>query len=972
MTKISWSKNGFIAYTDVKSPFMLCMSYLECLDGRRWQMAPPIMIDVGASINQFHTNALSNNKVNGRSVSGLQIQKVTWNGTGTDLAIADSLGNISIFIAGVELTNSPNSSTPSFAMTLLTNMEIIYYDEQGVSQVNSLKWLNLNKPIIANVPAVKVETTKDTTVSSGCAARQGAFVEDANWNAYSYGVHQYKPYGTSHPIGAKHALFVVRDHGDITLYYQGEHGLAYYRCSAVLPECSYVNCSSIGFTRDGDIIVAVYSKLEKTIQVYRCTIDWGYLIDAAEQQKRNPSYTTPGEVKQSKLPSLSVELLQVEPVLEIDESGRLQTLKHMSIVSPNYNSNTELDFLIGYESTTNDDEEVSTKIYRYQMANDQKIHILSAFLKIGESDKQFQDSLPRDYSIRLKQVATYKGSILNIEFYNSDLFVVLTFTNGEIKVVNRINFKELLSPEQLVVDGAIKFPSTALMLNDAGFQFPKLDMEKDDIIETSFSPNLTSLVSLNRNTNQLHFYNMKRKLDCSLKGFMFITCVAMAFRYSYSCFTNTSCEDLFCCIHEEVARIAPHCDVDKLNLGIIQETHRSINFNIDFGREHVDKLLGSPPLQRLLSLQFSLSLYHGWKSSKSAAIANVILNIRTVGFALMYATRSMVMYANKVSKRGTMFATEDSKFQAESVVSCLGPIKWFMDFCVALTQQFIELDSQLKLKKSTSGDEFVAVPIVLGKIPRYFMMYCVSYIRRLYDFTKQSIEKIEPNATLYKIENNTLELSQVKPFTKPLLEVFYSLKSILEESPVSLEAIDKFLNHVDEELKTEYYTRFGTGETRSLGTEQSLVFSGEIPSIFLNSPSILEMLNNKYSKFLCDNLSDTYFYDTEWLRLEFVKKQLQNPSGPTVHCRTDLTRTEQTQENNHSIPNDNSRVDDLRKLVFPYEVNVKKCTRCCSVSQLHEPISFGVSPVSIWLMAFQRSCICGGYWVHRNGPSASE
>ncbi|ODQ79119.1 hypothetical protein BABINDRAFT_162181, partial [Babjeviella inositovora NRRL Y-12698] len=353
---ISWSKHGFVAYVPQEhgTAHNLCLTYLETAPGETWQLAPPQNLVVRAP----GQHASPEPRAEPRAEAFPRLDVLSWSLSGTDLAAIDVHGNMTMLIAGAER----NLTQPGYSSSSYNRLEIIYQDtaaqaalvtttnnsfdlvlqqsaatpavraplgsyvqrylEDSPSKVIAFKWLNLDKPIIACHPAVRMETTADAMsynvaaslnaqIRTEAARSTGLAVETEipvpNY-AYTYGVQQYKAHGPMHPVPNKQACLAVRRNGEVVLWYQGEHGLDYHRMTRALDAAStdhWLSHTAIGFQRDGLIIVATFSNQTREVRLYRVTVNWGYLVTSSVNQLKSPAYQTPDD-KKLPLPALTV------------------------------------------------------------------------------------------------------------------------------------------------------------------------------------------------------------------------------------------------------------------------------------------------------------------------------------------------------------------------------------------------------------------------------------------------------------------------------------------------------------------------------------------------------------------------------------------------------------------------------------------------------------------------------------------
>lgn len=489
---ISWSKNGFIAYASPqdKDSNNLLLTYLENIDGKSWQLALPQTINIRLDNNQMP-----------------EISFVSWSNLSTDLAISDVYGNFYILLAGVGLlvekgesersdvkngnhgyaangsngnsnttknsgsngskprkpsSNSPPSPAkpaPSYELTSYNHMEMIYRDiicpnpvgsstssssTSVQSKIITFKWLNIEKPLIINKPASLI--TLDSK-------NQSPFI-------YSYGVSQYQVHGVTHPIPTKQACCGLRENGEFTLYFQGEHKVEYHKIRASLSdEQMVISKGSIGFTNDKEIVVTAYDLISNKILSYIVTVDWGFLVESAKRQKIDPPFHTPKESQRT--PRLIVK--RVDEMYPIVRYGDI--LKQSEV-----NKNDEVKTENGVKNENGDaniakNSNIFVKQEKDKLIDDDLMDV-DAFMNMDgddmDVDVEVKDEVKAVEPARSPSPAPseisqlHLSNLASIEVIsatadnNSNLDIFITYTSQLSSTIYRYNLK----PEIATISGA--------------------------------------------------------------------------------------------------------------------------------------------------------------------------------------------------------------------------------------------------------------------------------------------------------------------------------------------------------------------------------------------------------------------------------------------------------------------------------------------------------------------------------------
>lgn len=980
---ISWSNHGFIAYTSSNPKHNLLLTYLENVDGSTWRLAKPQRITV----------EIGNSKVP-------ELNLLKWSSLSTDLAVADIYGNFFIFLAGVGLierdqksdqkngngsningsSSSGSVNSPSYELTSYNHMEMIYQDVIPNNPINNghsivaFKWLYIEKPQMINQPANLVNLTNE---NSGNNSNSPV--------AYTYRVSHFQPKGVTHPIPTKQACLALRKNGNITLYYQGEHKVEYHKLSTQLcDEAVVLSKASIGFNKDKEVIVCLYDTLSSKVITYSITIDWGFLIESAKRQKADPQFNTPKEAQRP--PSLIVKKIHEMKVLsnfiaslekEVDSDQmdidndtdipvEIGYLESIDVMSPTSDNESELDILMTYTINCKDKMK-STRIYQYRLTDamdfiTDAFDVLAARKNLGNSN----ETSTKIQNLTVQGILQRPARLLSMEQSQSDQYVLMHFDDGRIDVLHRLSLTLANGKKSLQKVP----PATISTIFDVGFDFLKIKNANQNLV--AVSPNLTSMVCINLKDDvpQLHVVEKVSNLEITPQV-LYTTAVAFAYRHAESCYSNSCSDDLMVLIREEIKRITHELrNIRKENLKnediiinrfvgtILSESHKAVNFQLDaFSKESFDKLLSNPPLQKLLSLQLILGEVQE-KNHVISDIAWIILNLRSTSFGIMFLLSSIIRQMSK--KRATQDSLQDSIVRAECIISLVGNVKWFIDLVTYIYQELFQLSFYLQDPSNSllNLQNSIALPIILSKVPRLFLMYALSSIGK----TNEILKKLHKDLT----DSNKL-------FT-PMKEALNRFFNIYNQATSTLNSFEGFLRECDAYITKEIAAKLASKTSgESLKLEQKLVCQGELTE---DMQQIARVLIKRHSVNLAQHtkVSELFFYDVEWLGIginNLSKSKKLNIEGSSVANKFPIA---QDTSKPRLYYNEKECIDALRKIVinmagYPFlksnSGKLRKCTRCRSVSLVTDPLVFdNPGSIGLWTMVFQRACICGNSWVN--------
>lgn len=939
---VSWSRQGHIAYTldsEISSDATntptanLRITYLECMDGKHWQLAPPTVFDINTLLQETESNQIL--KVSAPT------NFVCFSNTGWDLFTADVDGHVTILVTGIKKVRNdkPNNNLSSeqdinhnilqvqYSRTSFNTCEIFYSDYNKISaeelkkvnlngkgnQIICMKWLNLDKSVISNIPAIRIQQNAENQVLNGCASKMGAASDDASGFYYRYNAQQHKSYGAVHPLSTKQACIALRRNGEICLFHQEEHGIEYDKVIANLNhdkpynDRALLEKASIGFQKDGRIIVAALYEFSKCINFYEIVINWNYLDKAAKLLAENPNYRVP--TNERILPKINVKKIYQKTLDNLLEG---YSFSNIDLISPNFESDSLMDVLLTLENKRIYSTDMAKSvIMRYQLENDLLVNTTCQGFKdiASKNNIDISSNLQDSYNLKYIQSLSINDSIINLELLHLDMYIAIVLAGGKVTIFERKTMNEVVNKfKPLNNTDTQELPEMIYSLLDAGFEFAKM---KKQPIYCTLSPNTCAYVNLpidgkllevscltSTNVNPDYYSGAK-------KGLLLAKAAALALRHTTACYFGYFTDDLVATMRNDLMITAKMVNDNysyRLMISIVQEAHRAINLNIDIPPEQSDKMTQNQPLQRLLTLQLSLGTSENWRKTRSGKIALALVNLRYVASSIMYTIHTIYSNMQRFARKG--FPTTDTllnaKMREECILSVIGVIRWCLDYVVLLSQELLELDSAFKSQNPKVIEKLIknsiVMPLMLGKIPRAFLVFSIANIRRLFSFIQKFVEKNDSNLTAKITSENPLGAFDViedllisndvsviqKKFggngrsgsgansktgkaivTLPTIEAYYRLGLMIKRLPVSLIAFEKFLSEADGPLRN-----MKLDPPMSLAVEQQIVCQGYVSKNFIEAMKKLsEVFSKSVLNYSGTKMSDLYFYDVSWLGL---------------------------------------------------------------------------------------------------------
>lgn len=931
---ISWSKNGFIAFSTPGGSSNLSVTYLENVDGASWQLAPWQQLTI---------------KPTADSIAVPELTLVSWSSLSSDLAVGDVYGNLYVMLTGVGVApGDSGGAAPGYELTSYNHLEMIHRDilnhtpalaPNPSAQIVAFDWLYVDKPQLVSKPA--------RASGGGGAAASGATANGANGAAnggsagangaatpsYSYDVFQHHPTGLAHPIPTKQAAVCVRANGQFTLYYQGEHKVEYHKLAVQLDShrASPVRFTraDVGFTADGAVIVCAYDAISGTVRTYSVRVGWGFLADSSQKQKVDPHYNTPKDHQHP--PTLAAELVH-----EMDPRGPLAAVPapeavcdpvpaSIDIISPDANCRNT-DVLLSYDTYA--EASKYTTVFRYRVDAE----------SAGHAWERAAAAANPDTTLTIVGRLT-ASSITSITPW---LNLLVVTAGGRVWVVDRqmlgldldLNLGPNLGPVSSSTASSTTSSTEITSLFDVGYRVPAPAPSDTDLILVAVSPTMASVayIDISNGTSTLEY--LQPPENPSPESWP-ATAAALALHHAYACYSNTCSDDLAVLMGRAVESAAPNNDVPAAVASLLAQCHHAIHFHLDsFSKDSVDKLLSNPPLQKLLSLQLVLGELPLCRGTNMSDIAWVVLNLRTTCFSIMFLLSSI--YRQILKKKPSEDSLQDSVVRGEKILLLTGPVRWLVDLVVYLNQELIHAGAPGAALGRALGPG-LAVPLILSKVPRLFLMYALSSIAKTVEVLK-------------KLHHDLNEANKLFTPMKESLNRFFTASS---QSPVNVAVFETFLRECDAHMA-------GQGTKGGLAAEQSLVCRGEVP---VDMEELSRWVVTKHGAYATRDLkvAEIYYYDVSWLDVGRASTRARVDGGGTGTGGGDVAPGPKKFVPRLAFPS--GLVDGLRKNLIGDPTGLRRCTRCRTVSLENDPLVYGGGAVGLWSMVFQRTCVCGNAWV---------
>ncbi|PWY81960.1 mediator of RNA polymerase II transcription subunit 16 [Aspergillus heteromorphus CBS 117.55] len=626
--KIAWSKLGCIAYISQDSS-KVNVRHLQCRpsDGK-WALSE-------------ETPLLPITEANG----GHPLAHLSWNEAGSELAVIDLSGRISIYSIPISLNSVNGLRQPAF-------------DPDDGSQIVGMMWLNTQRSVHAFYQAAKVQ------------------------GRWAYSPFRRRPVGPFHPAN-KAALVCITRSGIMKLLYQNPDG-RWAEISAELKNTSYsdrlLTHAALVATQNG-VLVATYSACQK-ICFYRVQINWTPSQWDPAQQPRQPT--------QFPVPSFRFTHCKVETAGNVpgNRSGEepdlhsfsnpLYCLSRLEIILPasdNAVGSTASPWIVAIFSTPpqvaqghTHQQGPASVIVRWQL--DTAAFTLHPKFDEMAAKRTNAQTKPRTVLRRLDDICSdrYVISVDHMEYGN-----VLAITYDDSSVA-------FYDPKTMAVFNGIDDGNTVTSLAQAGFHYTP-DTTGQHI---SFSPSACAAVMLDGDGRTHlrvveHSYGAENGLYDENKFSAAIASLTLA--YCRGCGSEVNTDDILLILIRQLSTDA--------QTTFINEVYRALPINCNFTVEQ-DKLMNHPYIPRCLSIQASLGFKDKYTARSFAS---------SVSWSILQLRHASILYPFFFQYNKGM---QTEPHDPDVLRMMLGNTKWALDFCLYILNELFDLADEFE---SLSNDQ---------------------------------------------------------------------------------------------------------------------------------------------------------------------------------------------------------------------------------------------------------------------------
>ncbi|KAJ5637510.1 hypothetical protein N7490_007389 [Penicillium lividum] len=618
--KIAWSRLGCIAYISADG-LRVNVCHLKCRpsDGK-WVLSEDTPL---TTVTEAH--------------GGTSLVHLSWNETGSEMAVVDCLGRISIY-------------SVSIALNSITAVRQTHFDSSDDSnQIVGMMWLNTQRMVHAFHQAAKV---------------------NGRW---AYSPFRRRPIGPFHPAN-KNALICVTRAGQIRLIFQNPDS-KWAELPAELKSTGYsdrlLTHASIVATQAG-ILITTYSVCQK-ICLYRVQISW------------NPPQWDNAQVKQPvqfPIPSFAFQHCKIDmpsSIFNVNQGSE----EHADHPLPFHNSVYSLTWL-----------EIMPGQIDSPTGSTASPWILAVFAKPLHATPEYPDqqgppsvivrwqleTAPQAFHPKFDEVAPKKSNaqvkskmeLRRLDDIHCDKYIVsvdIVEHGTALAVTHDDSSVAFYDTRTMAVFNGLHDASTVTCLAQAGFQFP---MDSAGI-SIAFSPNSCAAIALD-SEGQTHLRTMEHpfgsndglyddsKFSCAI--------AALTLAFSRGCGAEVNTDDI---LMVALRQLTPEAQST-----FSSEVYRALPVNVNWTVE-TEKLMTHPYIPRCLSLQAALGFKGRLKRrSLSSAVPWAILQLRHAAVLIAY----FFQHGNK---------GQGEAHDPEILRVLLGNIKWVLDFIQFILSEAFDL-----------------------------------------------------------------------------------------------------------------------------------------------------------------------------------------------------------------------------------------------------------------------------------------
>ncbi|KAH6719322.1 mediator of RNA polymeras-like protein II transcription subunit 16 [Leptodontidium sp. MPI-SDFR-AT-0119] len=915
---IAWSKWGSIA-SIASNGSALELRNLRCHpDDGMWALSEPTVTPNFSS-----------------SLDGGPLKHISWSPTGTDLAVIDAAGRVTI-LSVFSSINKPSLSRPC---------QVDPADDlHGV--VGSF-WLN-QAPYPPGRP----------TILHGPGVKEGPI--------YRYEASQAPILGPCHPVHSKSAFVCVTTNGLLRVLWQQNNNKwheSHTELESIVSSDDLITHAAICPDKNGSLLIA-FATSSMQLRTVRAVIDWGQpKVEKAQPAALplNPNVRTKHLAGTSWVPDILSDPMNASH----SESSMVQ-LSHLEFLPPSADShgNPIPATIVAIRSslpslTSHYNQDVYSTMYstidRWEVQEPhQRVH--PAFEQL--SSRRNSTGVNPQPIVFLKKLEsiTVNKIFVAMEPMNHGKVIVFAYSDSSVEYRDRINMMETFN------DGNLE---RVWHLSQIGFSYT----EDEPCLQVALSPSYCSTVQI-RNDGKIkwkkldyHLGDIGNSMDEPLYSAVI---TALSLSCATSVMRNVNYDDL-------LATASKHAS-PQFTYDLLTELSRILKVNLDYSEEtHHDVLVRNTTIQLCLCIQNSLGFKGQFNPRTfSGKFAWLVLQLRNIVVLV-------TMAANLNVPGGPNANDKTSPLEDPEVINSLaGSVRWVLDLMAWIVDTLTTLPASLPPNIDLSSTSTLSLPNLLAHlhstntISLHLLLsspsrgFLTAILRRL-----QHLDYIARKAITHTHSSSTPNPQNTPTSLSPALKAAYvQIATLTTNSILKIKTIEALLSSLTSLIKTAYASHTPPlsgsqqAEKARNALEIKMHFGSSFPDAF---KSVIVELFREDGGLLSAVKADIepaklFFADFESLEVdeEVGMVERRKAKGITMDCfrkawLLNPVKGQGVGENGVGVG------DGTEGQVAPMGRQGARWRRCARCAAVMEDVLTQRQALQ-WLVMQQRRCFCSGYW----------
>ncbi|CAL8583760.1 hypothetical protein XPA_009378 [Xanthoria parietina] len=739
--------------------------------------------------------------------NGHTLKHLSWNHTGTELAVIDTLGNISVS----SLLTSFNHSSVSRRCMLGA--------EDNLSVPVGSMWLNQDRQLLLHGLAAK--NPSGQWAFTGSRSKQAG---PHNPHVVGEQSNRTKP--------NKPALVVVTRAGVIRLLYQGPDSARWLDFHAELESIStaegLLTHATICAETESSMLVATYS-ISKRIRTHRVGVDWSAqsfvidhlrtIVDCSPANNTLIASGLPHGLPHPEPQLYHLELLSPAPAPDLRKKEPLPPLL--------------LAFFCSVPDTEKLSVDHSTFIARWELSNFKpSLHPSFSQLALKKPNGTSPSDLQPEVTFKRLQDVKVNRVIVAVRELHLATTLVLCSSDGSVEFRSRSTL-DLLPRDD---------PDRVSSMAQVGLEF----VPSDPCLHAVLSPSACALVMLDdRSTAKLKVMQMPQAYGESvLDDGIEAVAEACLMQFNMSCIGYAIYHDDLSAamqnFQKQYLKDRPDEAQDFVS-AFLSDMYRILQLKIDYsGDIKIENYLKNALHQKTLSMQLSLG-YHGEEQHRTlpSKIAFATLQLRWAALTFLTGLKQI--------PAGTSVSAEAELSRTETVRSFFGIISWTLSLINYILDELLTLLTEVE-ENGPISYESIEAKIQARNTPALALLF-VSQSRLLFKYN------------LLRFRNINGETMQ----SRPPNPVGRELRVLFTRSPVPPQLFEKIIADVETSIRSIYESN-QMSEAERTDIEKKMLISGSVPPKLW--PAIESLLTKTLESVGDDiNRAALYFHDISWIGL---------------------------------------------------------------------------------------------------------